>query len=129
MNGNLKFIKNWSEEKNKDINIKDRKVAITCLMYVCGGGYNEVVSYLLSRGAQIEDHDSHGRTPLMWASMRGHLYTVKILLEAGADINATSKWGSTAIEYAQKYDNQDIAQYLRQQGASESIISHKIGDE
>ncbi|CAK5244911.1 unnamed protein product [Aphanomyces euteiches] len=43
-----------------------------------------VVRSLLTHGANVNSTDKHGNTPLYWASLRGHLETVKELLSSGA---------------------------------------------
>ena len=43
-------------------------------MYACAGGHEEVVRVLLEAGANVEDHNENGHTPLMEAASAGHLY-------------------------------------------------------
>jgi ankyrin repeat protein len=43
-----------------------------------------------------------GRTALMAAAAGGHVDTVKILLENGANVGTTSVHGRTALDYAQE---------------------------
>jgi hypothetical protein len=46
----------------------------------------EVVKLLIEKGADINQADKYGHTPLYWASDHGHLELVKLLIEKGADI-------------------------------------------
>jgi ankyrin repeat protein len=54
---------------------------------------------LLAEGADVNAmaRGKYGITALMWASMRGHTETVKLLLSNGAKINATGKLRDTAL--------------------------------
>jgi len=53
---------------------------------------------LLARGALIETADSYSLyTPLLTAAVRGDLETVKLFLDAGANLEAKSTTGDTPI--------------------------------
>jgi ankyrin repeat protein len=58
--------------------------------------YEDVVSYLISRGADVNFIGKDGRTPLIWAAGNSFEST-KILLENGADVNALGNDGMTAF--------------------------------
>lgn len=45
---------------------------------------------LLKAGANIEDHNENGHTPLMEAASAGHVEVARVLLEYGAGINTHS---------------------------------------
>ena len=56
---------------------------------------------LLERGANIEEVNDEGYTPLMEASREGHEEMVALLLSQGADINAqTEETQETALTLA-----------------------------
>ena len=46
-------------------------------MYACAGGHEEVVKALLEAGANVEDHNENGHTPLMEAASAGHVGVAK----------------------------------------------------
>ena len=45
---------------------------------------------MLKEGANIEDHNENGHTPLMEAASAGHVEVARVLLEYGAGINTHS---------------------------------------
>ena len=49
-----------------------------------------MVRILLQHGANIEEHNENGHTPLMEAAAHGQVGVGKILLDAGAGINTHS---------------------------------------
>jgi len=80
-----------------DINITEEDGAATVLLIACSfQDYDNVVSILISRCADVNFKGKDGRTPLMWAAGNS-LETTKILLENGADVNANGNDGMTAF--------------------------------
>ena len=50
----------------------------------------DVVQVLIEAGANVEQHNENGHTPLMEAASAGHVSVASILLQAGAGINTHS---------------------------------------
>ena len=68
------------------------------LLEMCRAGDTEGVRRTLSRG---EDFKEVGGEAVTVAASRGHVDTVAVLLEVGRiDVNATNKWGETALHRA-----------------------------
>jgi ankyrin repeat protein len=59
----------------------------------------------------------YGRTALMIAAAEGHLETVRLLIEAGSDLNVVDAEGSTALSLARSNGNLDVAALLAEAGA------------
>lgn len=62
------------------------------------GEYNRLLS-LIKKGEDINKPDKTGMTPLMYAAEAGEIYTLNILIENGADVNAKNG-NKTALLYA-----------------------------
>ena len=59
-----------------------------------------VVQLLIAKGAQVNQPDAYGRTPLMEACLKNFESTAWILLKAGANPFLTDRFGLSAFEYA-----------------------------
>jgi len=60
----------------------------------------------------------YGRTALMIAAAEGHLESVRLLVEAGSDLNVVDAEGSTALTLARSNGNLDVAALLAEAGAN-----------
>jgi hypothetical protein len=98
--------------KGYDINYEDGG-GTTPLSGASVGGHEEMVSFLVSKGAEVNRKNRvTGETPLMAAAEMGQLGTAKVLLKNGADPCTTDKEGHTAEGLAKKYHHGEIAEYL-----------------
>ncbi|XP_071420291.1 ankyrin repeat domain-containing protein 22 isoform X2 [Pithys albifrons albifrons] len=132
------------------LNIQDNFSGDTPLICACKQGNNRIVSYLLRRHADVNLRNKKDRTCLHYAVRKrftfldyvliiilmpvmliGYLLMVsktkqnenliKMLLRAGADVNATDSSGSTALHYACEMKNQEVIPLLLQAHADTSI--------
>lgn len=74
-----------------------------------------IIEYLLLRGGNIDAKDPNGNTPLMHAVVNWQFDSIKFLVERGANINITDKYGFSAIQKARFRGLSSIAKYLEQQ--------------
>jgi ankyrin repeat domain-containing protein 17 len=49
-------------------------------MYACANGHVDAVNILLAHGANVEDHNENGHTPLMEAASAGHVQIAKVII-------------------------------------------------
>ena len=82
---------------------------------------NRVNSILNNGKENINAKDRDGWTALIWASCKGDLEIVKLLVESGADIDAKDNDGWTALMRASWRGYSEIVQYLVEIGADINI--------
>lgn len=85
----------------------------TALHYAATVGNNDIVQMLLDKFAYIDAESPNGTTPIMMAARSGHILTVKLLLDAGADATLKNQLGMNAIDFAVKFGHKDIAEGLQ----------------
>jgi ankyrin repeat protein len=86
--GNLARVKELVEKDPGLVKALDNSRS-TPLHYAAIEGRFEVASYLIDKGAVIDEKDGLGRTPFWWCFVRGGTLDVaRLLLDKGADINA-----------------------------------------
>ncbi len=87
------------------------------------GGHPEAVEFLLKQGANPNQFDSHGDSPLCCAIGRGRddisIQTVRMLIKAGADSNLPfgSKYHHTPLIEAALFAQPEIVEILLREGA------------
>jgi ankyrin repeat protein len=81
----------------------------------------DLVKALLDAGADVKARDIRNMTPLMLAvaSETQDVAVVRLLLQAGSDVNVKSKAGETARDWAGKYGNRDVIAALSPQAVSD----------
>ena len=75
-------------------------------------GYTEIVMLLLENKCNLNVTDEYGSTPLIHATFRNKMDTVRALVEAGCDITIRGYENNTAAEWAENKGNHAIAEYL-----------------
>jgi ankyrin repeat protein len=95
----------------------------TALSWAAMRGRTEVVRLLLDSGADANHADSFGDwTPLMLAA--GHAprdratETMALLIERGAEVDARSRWGTTALHSAAVRGAEALVRFLLEHGAA-----------
>ena len=120
-------------ENGADINASDR-YGDTVLIYAIQDLHFDIIKYLIQNGADIHHVNKKGKTPLMVAVdnspfefpnvkySNDKLMVIKLLIEHGADINASNPYnGETLIEQVDiRYV--DIIKYLIENGANTQYI-------
>ena len=84
----------------------------TALLEAVGKNHAAVVQVLIDAGADIEEEDSDGCTPLVLACMEGFLHIVKVLVQAGAELRVTDSNGDTCLIAASREGHTETVRYL-----------------
>ncbi len=117
----------WFLNNDVDLELKDSRFGSTALMFASRHGHDELVSYLISKGASIYAIANRDKTALMLASRHGHATVVSLLLKAASDenketyINATNFCGYTALIKACTGDHAKVVSMLMLAGADPYI--------
>ncbi|HEY7339125.1 MAG TPA: ankyrin repeat domain-containing protein [Bryobacteraceae bacterium] len=70
---------------------------------------------------RTQNTDGGGLTPLVFAVREGHMDCVKLLVEAGADVNQVTRYGWTPLLTATQNRHYLIGKYLLEHGANPNI--------
>jgi ankyrin repeat protein len=84
----------------------------TALHYAAVSGSNDILRMLLEKNAALDARSPNDTTPIMMAVYVGHIHTVKLLLDAGADATLKNDQGLTAIDFAKNAGRADIVEGL-----------------
>jgi ankyrin repeat protein len=93
-------------------NVEPNQTGWTALHYAAASGQNEIVQMLLDKAAYIDAESPNKTTPIMMAAQGGHILTVKLLLDEGADATLRNEQGWSAVDFARKFGHDDIADGL-----------------
>ncbi len=92
----------------------------TPLMRACIRGMESIVRILLERGVDVSHRDGQGMTPLSWVaraawSGSGHEMVAAMLLDLeGINADSADSNGLTALMWAEKKGNEEIARLIRE---------------
>ncbi len=109
------------------------KVGDTILHAAANRGQTEIVSFLIAADLAVDARTQSGYTPLMYASQHGSAATVKVLVDAGADVNAliverdTGVSYSNAISAAAKHGHAEVVRMLLKAGAEVDLHTEHRG--
>ncbi|KAL8846856.1 MAG: hypothetical protein Q9221_008085 [Calogaya cf. arnoldii] len=106
-----------------DVNTIVRRTQMTPIHYAAEyQDSSEQILGLVDLGAYIDGRDYMSWTPLHWASWRGHLSSLKALLQCGADVNSSTIDGNASIMLAVANNSCECVQELIEAGANCSIV-------
>jgi len=100
--------------KNMNLHYINEKDAIVWATFYAN---EEEFHYCLDRGDDLNIQDEYGRTALHAAAEEGWIYYAEMLLERGAQVDATDKECDTPLDYAVFHEHKKMAELLRKHGA------------
>ncbi|XP_027627284.1 ankyrin repeat domain-containing protein 22 isoform X2 [Tupaia chinensis] len=110
----------WVKEDNNYVNVQDGFNGDTPLICACRRGNMRIVSFLLRRNANVNLKNQVSKTKQNEA-------LVRMLLDAGIEVNATDCYGCTALHYACEMKNQTLIPLLLEAHA-DPLIKNKHGE-
>lgn len=111
--------------RNPPLDVKD-SFGRTPLFSAVMEGDVEIVKTLAARNpASVRIPNASNDAPLNRAAETGDLRLVRILLEAGAEIDRKGRWGNTPLMSAAENSCQDVISYLLDEGADPTIVNEK----
>ena len=119
-------------EKGAPLDVRNRRGAQP-LHYAADANWwnpeaqSEVITYLLSVGADPHAADANGATPLHRAVRTRSAMAVRALLKGGADVRATNKNGSTPLDLARRPTGRGGAGSPRAREQQAAIIEMLLG--
>uniref|UniRef100_A0A8B9R5M8 Protein phosphatase 1 regulatory subunit 12C n=1 Tax=Astyanax mexicanus TaxID=7994 RepID=A0A8B9R5M8_ASTMX len=112
-----------ARQKSSGENVKDNVVncanadGITALHQACIDGSVEVVTFLLSQGANVNQVDNEGWTPLHVAASCGNMEITEYLLKHGAALSSVNCDGDVPLDIAEDEAMEALLQaHTRKQG-------------
>ena len=87
-------------------------------------GDAEAVKEFLAAGTDVKRDDPF--TPLHWAALHGHKEIAELLITNGADVNATTAWGSTPLHKAAQNGHKEIVELLIAKGADVNAKDNRL---
>ncbi|XP_031630947.1 KN motif and ankyrin repeat domain-containing protein 4 isoform X2 [Contarinia nasturtii] len=129
--GNFDVVSILLDSKVCDIN-KTNNAGYTCVMLVSlakldAAEHQTVVQRLFQMSDVNVRAKKHSQTALMLATSHGNYQIVRMLLEAGADINIQDEDGSTALMCAAEHGRMDIIKIILAQPDCDSTIQDLDG--
>lgn len=103
------------------INTRNRN-GETALSLAAYKGKLPFVKRLVEAGADV---NLYGWPPLIYASFNGHAAVVDYLLKKGAEVNATTDNGSTALLFAARFGHLEVVELLLQNNADPNLANER----
>ena len=104
------------------LNVRNRN-GETALSMAAFTGQMNYVQRLVEAGAEV---DFYGWAPLLYAAYNGHTAIVEYLLKRGADINAKTENGLTALFFASRFGHIEIIKVLLKNEADPTVVSENM---
>jgi ankyrin repeat protein len=99
----------------------------TALHYASAVGNDSVIRKLIEHSAYIDAESPNKTTPLMMAARGGHVASVQLLLDEGADVIITNELGLNAIDFANSQNHTGVTKLLEQY--TQRVLNGKKSDQ
>ena len=114
--------------KGATVDIPINKLQWTPLMHCCAQKEYKLIKdhfeILIQLGANPNQKDINGRTPLMLAASVGNIYFLQRVMENYASIDSIDNYGWNALIFAVYYSHQAVVKELLEQGADVNTVTN-----
>jgi ankyrin repeat protein len=129
-NGDLEAVQLFlNKQENSDLVNYSGEDGNTPLIYACANGRENIVRYLISKGASLKPAlscNQYGWSPLMVASYYGHFQIVAALVQQDSvDVKYANRLCATALQCAASCNHIQVAELLISKGADVNIANHE----
>ncbi len=87
------------------------------LMAMSTSADTPAVEFLIENGADVNLRSGRGFTPIMYAALNGQIANLRLLANAGANVNAVADEGQTAVSIAKAGKHEEAVDELLRLGA------------
>jgi len=115
--GDLEKVKEIVAKNPQVINSMYGEYSRTPLFCAAEKGHEEIVKFLLGKGASVNNKDSLRQTPLHVAAVNGHAGVAAVLIDHGAEVNHENKSKDTPLYLAADNNRPKVADILLKNGA------------
>ena len=108
-----------------DLNLKPDNEGHTLLSLAACRGHRAVVELLIeTKNVKVDSVARYNRTALHWASLKGHIKVVKLLLKKGADVNVVAESRQTPLHEASGNGHVEIVELLLKKGTDINVANN-----
>jgi ankyrin repeat protein len=101
--------------------IRGQYWTLTPLVLASLSGNLDIMRLLIEAGANVDQQDGYGQTPLMATVECKHLEATNLLIKHGADVNEKNPVKKTALMVAARHGDRESAKFILSKGADPNI--------
>lgn len=114
--GDIERVKRLLEKEGADVNAWYERRSSSPLHKAVWEGHQDMVTFLIGKGAAVNARNNDGITPLHKAAKKGHRGIAAVLIEEGADVNARDYGNRTPLHDAADGGHPDVVELLEERG-------------
>ncbi|HEX7297319.1 MAG TPA: ankyrin repeat domain-containing protein, partial [Pyrinomonadaceae bacterium] len=101
----------------------------TSLQQAVSSGDANAVRTIIAGGADVNEPNSSGQTPIVLAIVTGQYHLLPLLMSVGANPSLRDNTGLSAFDWAERKGRSDLAQSLAKQSGSEYTAQDVVRQE
>jgi ankyrin repeat protein len=109
--------------RGADVNLASKTGRTAMFVAAMSEPSASIVRYLVSKGARLEARDAFQNTALTAATMGNDLDTIRLMVDAGIDVNAAGVTGVTPLLGATYHGNAAAVKLLLEKGARTNVVA------